>query len=376
MTKSGLHIIAFDIPYPADYGGVIDIFYKLKSLHSLNIDIHLHCFKYGRDETQELNKYCKSVTYYDRKLNILSLFSKKPFIVKTRKNKNLLENLCKDNFPILFEGLHTTYFISDERLKFRKKIVRMHNIEHDYYLNLFKQENNLLNKLYFGLESLKLKFYEKILEKSDLILSISEKDDEYFEEKYQKSILIPAFHEYSELRSKFGKGKYIVYHGNLSVKENEEAAIFLINTVFSKLAVPVKIAGKKPSQKLEKAIKNVKNIELISDLSYEQMSELIKNSQISVLYTFQTTGLKLKLLSSLYEGRFCICNDKMLFGTKLDKICIVANLSESIILQINKYFHEEFNVIQKQERQFVLEQNYSNKANAKKIIDALNKILQ
>ena len=30
-----VHIVSFNVPYPADYGGVIDVFYKLKSLHSL-----------------------------------------------------------------------------------------------------------------------------------------------------------------------------------------------------------------------------------------------------------------------------------------------------------------------------------------------------
>jgi len=39
-----LHIISFDIPYPANYGGVIDVFYKLRALVSAGIKIHLHAF--------------------------------------------------------------------------------------------------------------------------------------------------------------------------------------------------------------------------------------------------------------------------------------------------------------------------------------------
>ncbi len=30
MSDKHLHVIAFNVPYPADYGGVIDIFYKIK----------------------------------------------------------------------------------------------------------------------------------------------------------------------------------------------------------------------------------------------------------------------------------------------------------------------------------------------------------
>ena len=45
--KNKLHIISLDIPFPANYGGVIDIFYKLKSLSNLGVEIILHCFEYG-----------------------------------------------------------------------------------------------------------------------------------------------------------------------------------------------------------------------------------------------------------------------------------------------------------------------------------------
>ncbi len=37
-----LHIIAFDIPFPPDYGGVIDVYYKIKTLSEAGVRIHLH----------------------------------------------------------------------------------------------------------------------------------------------------------------------------------------------------------------------------------------------------------------------------------------------------------------------------------------------
>jgi len=32
MSDLHIHIISFDIPFPANYGGVIDVFYKAKAL--------------------------------------------------------------------------------------------------------------------------------------------------------------------------------------------------------------------------------------------------------------------------------------------------------------------------------------------------------
>ncbi|MDD4213410.1 MAG: hypothetical protein PHR81_01225 [Bacteroidales bacterium] len=58
MPDNHLHIIAFDIPVPVNYGGAIDIFYKLKYLHKEGIKIHLHCFEYDRKPSTQLNGYC------------------------------------------------------------------------------------------------------------------------------------------------------------------------------------------------------------------------------------------------------------------------------------------------------------------------------
>ena len=54
MQNKHLHIISFDVPYPANYGGVIDVFYKIKALHAKCVKIHLHCFEYGRAEARVL----------------------------------------------------------------------------------------------------------------------------------------------------------------------------------------------------------------------------------------------------------------------------------------------------------------------------------
>ena len=62
MTSSKrrlIHIVAFDVPYPADYGGVIDIFYKIKAIYDEGFDIKLHIYYYGHKHSKsELRKYC------------------------------------------------------------------------------------------------------------------------------------------------------------------------------------------------------------------------------------------------------------------------------------------------------------------------------
>ena len=64
MEERHLHIICLDVPYPVDYGGVFDLFYKIKTLHELGIKIHLHCFEYGRGQQPENQRH--GATYVTR----------------------------------------------------------------------------------------------------------------------------------------------------------------------------------------------------------------------------------------------------------------------------------------------------------------------
>jgi len=168
-----LHIISFDIPFPANYGGVIDVFYKIRALHQAGVSIHLHCYEYKREPAPELNQYCQSVRYYPRKTGFLTNFGVKPYIVASRISEKLVDNLQNDNFPILFEGLHTCGIMVDARLKGRFMIYRESNIEHHYYFQLFKAEKNPVKKFYFLAESMRLKFFQKILRHASVMLTVS-----------------------------------------------------------------------------------------------------------------------------------------------------------------------------------------------------------
>ena len=136
-SHNTIHVVAFDIPIPTNYGGVIDIYYKLTELQKQKIDIILHCYQYGgRTPSKELDKICKEVYYYKRKNNAYDFRSSIPYIVNSRKDKKLIQRLSQDNYPILFEGLHSCYYLDSPLIKDRVKIVRTHNIEHNYYLSL------------------------------------------------------------------------------------------------------------------------------------------------------------------------------------------------------------------------------------------------
>lgn len=368
MSFKHLHILAFDVPYPADYGGVIDIYYKVKSLHQQGVKVHLHCFEYARKQAKELELICESVQYYQRNMSKRFLLDPLPFIVVSRQSDDLINNLIKDQHPILFEGLHTCYYLNDERLKNRIKIVRTHNIEHDYYAALSHNEKHIFRKIYFKHEAEKLKQIEPILQQADTILAISKADAKKLSEHFSEVHFIGAFHPYQQVSSLSGTGKYCLYHGNLSVAENNRAALYLIKEVFSKINTPCVIAGKNPSKEIQKNIATFTHIRLIKNPDQETMQELIQNAQINILPAFQTTGIKLKLLSALFHGRHCITNKTMIEHTGLEELCTSAESPQQMIAKINLLFQTPFHTEEKEHRNKLLLKDFSNEENVKTII--------
>jgi hypothetical protein len=369
--ETTIQIVAFNIPYPPDYGGVIDIFYKAKALSECGVKVYLHTFEYNRPRQNELEKHCAKVFYYPRKKGLRYQFSIKPYIVITRVNNQLIKNLASNNSPILFEGLHTCYFLSHSLIKGRIRLVRTHNIEHDYYRKLSQSERNIFKKIYFRVEAFKLKRFEKMLEEADHLLCISPNDNYTFDQKFGNALFVPAFHPFNKITSKTGKGNYILFHGNLSVPENIQSVEFLIKYVFPAINHKIVIAGKNPPERLVKKIKQVSNIQLISNPENPEMESLIENAQICLLPTFQDTGLKLKLLASLFSGRFCISNSLMIYKTGLEHLCQVADTPTEMIRQIEELFPLEFASKEIERRKIILEDTFSNRANALKIIQLI-----
>jgi len=366
MTKH-LHIVAFDLPYPPNYGGSTDMFFKLRAFFNLDIKVTLHVYLYGsKKPSRELREEVYAIYYYPRrKYNPFA--GKLPFIVSSRSSEKLLKRLSADDAPILFEGLHTTRYLNDPLLEKKRKIVRAHNVEHHYYEALALAEERWWKTLFFKTEARKLKIYERVLNFAQGIAGISPMETEYFQSEYNNAIYIPAFHSNERVKSLNGSGDYILYHGNLSVPENNRAALYLAQEVFPKTSMRSIIAGSQPSKSLQKAVAQHEQIELVADVAAEHILELISNAHANVLVTFQSTGIKLKLLNSLYRGRFVVANRPMVEETGLESLCTIANTPSEMVKLIDELRDKIFSEEILAHREQVLGSTFQNDVNARKL---------
>ena len=368
-----IHIVSFDIPYPPNYGGVIDVYYKIKALHDAGVSVILHCFEYHRKPAKELEQICTEVCYYPRNKGLVQLFSVKPYIVASRHSTALLERLLQDDYPILFEGLHTCGLLDKPEIKSRAKIYRESNIEHHYYHHLAKASRSPWKKAFFHAESFRLKKFQSILRHADKMLTVSHADQAYLQSAFptREVLYLPSFHRDNEVNSIPGKGSYALYQGKLSVPENSLAVSYIIKQIWLDNMPELVIAGLNPPGQLIKLIGERPNVRLVENPDDDQMFDLIQHAQINLMVTFQPTGLKLKLLNALFHGRFCLVNPGMLTGTGLDSVCRIATSVAEFRKEISQLFALEFTPEDIITRKEVLISLYDNKKNCKFLIDIL-----
>jgi Glycosyl transferases group 1 len=372
-VEKHLHIVCLDVPYPVDYGGVFDLYQKIRSLSAAGVKIHLHCFEYGRGQQPALNEYCTEVHYYQRHEGHKGFSHKLPYIVCSRSSQELLGRLLQDDFPILLEGIHCTYLVNDERFRDRRVVLRLHNVEYQYYRQLYQSERSLWKRIYYRHESNLLRSYEQRIAGKVKILAVSEKDCEQYRSEFGAPDIetLPVFLPFDEVRTREGTGCFCLYHGNLSVPENEQAAFWLLKNIFSALEFPLIISGKKPSARLIRAIGQHPMACLIADPSEDELQDLIAKAQVNILPSFNCTGIKLKLLNALYNGRHCLVNKDMVEGTGLEPVCHIADGAEAMRSKVVELYTRPIRPEEVEKRKEVLAGIYDKQKNLDQLLRSI-----
>jgi hypothetical protein len=351
------------------------MYFKIKALHELGCKVHLHAFTYGdRNPSPELDKITESVQYYPRESIHGALLSGLPYIISSRASKSLERRLTAESFPVFFDGLHCAAFLDSPGLKDRIKILRLHNIEWQYYRALAKHSSALHMRMHYQLEWRKLRKFETgNLKNATNLLPISERDTDYFRSIYgDKVIRIPPFHKFRDVRIKTGKGDFVLFHGDLSVAENQRAVYTLIKDVFSKIPYKVVIAGRKPPPGLKKMIETIPNIVLKADVSSQEMQTLMEQAQIQVVHVLQTAGFKVKLLYAMFTARNCLCNTAGIVEHAFEPFVKIYNNPSEMIDLIESGMQQQITEEVIATRRKALFPAYDNLENARRILELVN----
>ena len=367
MSCKSIQIIAFNNPYPANFGGAIDMFYKIKALHKLGIKVILHIFYDVRGDVSGIKDFCEEIYLYKRNKGFFKHFSLKPFSTNSRTNKILIERLLASETPIFVESLRSCVLL-ESQVFLQKIAVRNHNIEYYYSWGLFESESNFIKKVAQLIEGYKQKHYEKTLNKADILFNISKYEQSYFQKKYKpKSVFLPVFHGYESIKSKEGFGKYALYHGDLSTADNLKSALFLVD-VFKKTEIQFIIAGSELPKEIKIKIQDFQHISYTKINGRQHLHKLIENAHVNTLYSFQRSGTKLKVFTALFNGRHCILNKNMIDDKQILDICEVADKEDDYRNALKDIFKKEFKLTEKRIQVLA---TYNDIENAKIIVENL-----
>ena len=293
-------------------------------------------------------------------------------MVSSRTDSRLAAELKRIGAPVILEGLHTTSVLARKDLELFIA-VRTHNIEHEYYRSLRDLEPRLYYRTYLRREIRKLKNWERILTRADALFTLSSDDQDYFQRINENSFLVPVFHG-KTVDINRGKGEYVLYHGNLAVAENHHSAMYLLEDVFRKSSHKLIVAGAGPRNALGAQIAKMPNVDLVADPDFTEMENLIKGAQINLLPSFTESGIKLKLINALFNGRHCITNEQMLKGSHLESCCHVYHDLPQLHQIIDELMTVDFKESMISDRREELEKHYQDHKNAQAILEHLEKL--
>jgi hypothetical protein len=97
------------------------------------------------------------------------------------------------------------------------------------------------------------------------------------------------------------------------------------------------------------------------------MQDMICKAQIHVLPSFNNTGVKLKLLNALFNGRHCLVNQAGVDGSGMEGVCHIASDAASFKQAIEALYQQPFTEQEREKRQGLLQTIFSNEENARKL---------
>jgi len=258
----------------------------------------------------------------------------------------------------------------------KKLIIRLHNVEYDYFKNIKNHKKNIQSILRF-------KFIcrqePECLSNADKIVCLTQKDKDRLMELYNRRLnnekieVVPVCVKKPEglvknnINNKEGQEVFLIT-GSFWYGPNSFGTIWFINNVWKKLQennVFIKgdhkliLAGSSPNDVIKNLVSNYKNIELVD--SPEDMAPYFYNANVYIAPIFSGAGMKVKVAEALSYGLPIVGTDHAFVGYEIEhgKLGFVANSSKLFVRAIEEYLSKN-RIEKKSMKENITEKYFSN----------------
>ncbi|MFX0133918.1 MAG: glycosyltransferase family 4 protein [Candidatus Hodarchaeota archaeon] len=394
--------ISHILSYPP-FGGVMQRSYNLIKEVAKENDVYLFAFNQKALLPEEKNifkaktefeRFCKLVKIFtlpsDRskfiwyKLVLKSFFAKGGYTMNWTKLNKMQEEINKFLSKVSVDVIHCDTISLAEYVKNIlniPKTLNHHNIESHMMLRRAKKEENLLKKLYFYMEGIKLKKYEKkICPLFDLNFVVSDLDKEHLLSNVLslKIEIIPNGVDTNYFIPRNGKiiSHNVVFAGRMNSYPNEDAVIYFLREIWPilKREMPnasFTIAGRNPTLNIKKLIRNDSTILLTGYV--DDIRLFIQQADIYVCPIRDGGGTRLKLLDAMAMSKAIVSTSIGIEGLDLinEKHVLVADDPDSFVSQLLRlYDNPDLKEYLGRNARQLVEQNFSWGIIGRKLNDA------
>ncbi|WP_314591375.1 glycosyltransferase family 4 protein [Paenibacillus terrigena] len=341
-------VVCSDFPYPADHGGRVDTWGRIKVLAELGWTIHLVVCGKQMPTPSDMNvvyRYVEDIKLCERRSKLVDLLYLVPMQVQSR-NELRYVNIDEDYDYVLLEGDYVYPILKNPLIKHANAILRVHNDEAVYFKALARSTTNRIHKLYYHMESSKFRILQKkMLKKVDKYLFISNKEFETFQTLYPttKSLFLPPpVTKETFLESSF-ESKQVVFIGSLFMPNNREAIQWYLEHIHPLMLKEPEykfiVAGNSRKQGLS-WLEGYDMTNVIVHDTPEDLDDIYKQGYLFVNPMQNGAGVKLKTIEAIQNGLPVISTSIGCEGTGLvdNEHIMVADSPEEFYLRIKLLF--------------------------------------
>lgn len=382
--------------YPPRDGGAIGIFNYTKAFSSLGCDVTLLAMNTSKHyyDIKNLPEEVKKIADFiavdvNTGINIFSaltnLLRNRSYhiarFISSGYNDKLIELLHQKEFDIIqLEGLPLSLYVETIRAFSSAKIVlRSHNIEHEIWERIAKNEKNIFKKWYLKILARQLRNYEiSRLNKYDMLTSVTERDAQLFKSFGCKLPIhiCPAPYDETILKPDKSKMEFpsVFFIGALDWMPNVEGLKWFLENVWQK------IHEQFPDLKFYIAGRSIQKTKTLSPLLYglpgivvagevENAYDFMNSKAIMVVPLLSGSGIRVKIIEGMALGKMIVSTSIGAEGIpcKDGQNILIADTPELFAEKIAKCIKEKifFSIIGENAQQFAKRQFSSNEVTRK-----------
>jgi hypothetical protein len=314
-------------PYPANFGGTVDILRRIQLLKKNGYSITLIAtVKVSPlvDEIEYVKQFVDDVIIIKRKKAFISIMSFSPFQVSSRSKLKKC-GLSEEYEYLIMESEYVANILRNKSLNAKKIVLRMHNNESKYNFELFKSSYPSIISLHYLIESVKFKFFsDSVYKKVNRIACISEFECKSLQlNSYNNAFFSPTVIDITSFKNRRLENKCVIYVGALFMPNNIEGLSWYIKNVHGYLKkysdyrfiIIGSTHGSKNEYRIHQLCNNDSQIDFFFNV--ENLDYYYNQSSIFINPMLNGAGVKIKSINAIIEGLPLVTTKKGIEGTGL-----------------------------------------------------------